>query len=127
MRLKSAASALDEAIRDDGGFLLPKTIRRRSKAHLALVRSRPCCIPGCPNKLADAHHLTHAQLKARGLKVSDEYTVPLCVVHHSAGSQWGVHFTGDEREWWRFFNVDPFPIALRLWQESERKRNKTNA
>ena len=36
-----------------------------------------------------------AQRSALGLKVSDEYTVPLCNIHHDS-----LHQTGDERAWW---------------------------
>src|SRR5712675_2006412 len=34
--------------------------------------------------------------------MSDEYTVPLCRVHHR-----DVHRRGDERVWWQHLNIDP--------------------
>jgi hypothetical protein len=46
-----------------------------------------------------------------GLKVSDEFTVPLCRTHHRE-----LHQRGDELTWWQQLNVDPMPMAQRLWQ-----------
>ena len=41
------------------------------------------------------------------LKVSDEFTLPLCNTHHDA-----VHKTGDERAWWaRHGIIDPLEIC----------------
>jgi hypothetical protein len=49
-----------------------------------------------------------------GLKVSDEFTVPLCAGHHDA-----VHKTGDERAWWaRHGIIEPLKFAERLWAAS---------
>jgi hypothetical protein len=45
--------------------------------------------------------------------VSDEFTVPLCRVHHRE-----LHRQGDERAWWTKFNIDPLTIAFRLWQHT---------
>jgi hypothetical protein len=50
------------------------------------------------------------------LKVSDEFTVPLCAIHHSEN-----HSTGDERRWWQKHNIDPLAIARRLWEKSCRR------
>jgi hypothetical protein len=48
------------------------------------------------------------------MKVSDEYTVPLCSGHHDA-----LHRAGDERAWWaRHGMVDPLKFAHRLWAAS---------
>jgi hypothetical protein len=48
------------------------------------------------------------------LKVSDEYTVPLCNGHHDA-----LHRAGDERAWWaRHGIIDPLKFAARLWAAS---------
>jgi hypothetical protein len=45
--------------------------------------------------------------------VSDEFIVPVCRVHHRE-----LHRTGDEAAWWRRLNIDPIPVALRLWQHT---------
>lgn len=44
------------------------------------------------------------------LKVSDEFTVPLCATHHSQN-----HQTGDERRWWEEKKIDPLAVARDLW------------
>src|SRR5262249_11059654 len=54
--------------------------RLRDKAHLKFVASQPCLI--CGRQPSDPHHLRFAQPRALGLKVSDEFTVPLCRGHH---------------------------------------------
>jgi hypothetical protein len=53
------------------------------------------------------------QPRALGRRVSDEFTVPLCRVHHRE-----LHRQGDERVWWNKANIDPTPIALRFWQHT---------
>jgi DNA recombination protein Rad52 len=90
----------------------PKEARLRSKAHLAFVARQPCAV--CGRQPAHAHHLRFAQPRAMGLKVSDEFTVPLCALHHDA-----LHRTGDERAWWARHGIpDPLQIAAKLWAAS---------
>ena len=48
-----------------------------------------------------------------GLKVSDEFTVPLCAIHHTEN-----HATGDERRWWQDHKTDPLAVADRLWRRT---------
>ena len=50
--------------------------RHRSKEHLRYVAQQPCLI--CERSPSHAHHLRFAQSKGLALKVSDEFTVPLC-------------------------------------------------
>ena len=45
--------------------------------------------------------------------MSDEFTVPVCRVHHRE-----LHRSGDEAAWWQKLNIDPLPVALRLWQHT---------
>jgi hypothetical protein len=59
------------------------------------------------------HHLTFTKPRALGRRVSDEFMVPICRVHHRE-----LHRSGDEAAWWRKINIDPLPIALRLWQRT---------
>jgi hypothetical protein len=68
-----------------------------------------------PEKLIPhTHHLRFSQPRALGRRVSDEFTVPLCRVHHRE-----LHRQGDERSWWNKANIDPMPIALRFfWQQT---------
>ena len=87
----------------------PKRIR--SKEHLRFVASQPCLISG--RSPSHAHHVRYAQSKGLSLKVSDEFTVPLCAIHHRQ-----IHTIGKEREWWQERNIDPLIVASRLWQQS---------
>ena len=88
-----------------------KTVRRRSKAHLAFVAAQPCLI--CQRSPADAHHLKFSQPATLGRKVSDEFTVPLCREHHHA-----LHRQGNEISWWANFQISPMEVARELWRTS---------
>jgi hypothetical protein len=48
-----------------------------------------------------------------GLKVSDEFTVPLCRNHHQQ-----LHQAGNEVAWWHDLDIKALEIANRLWAES---------
>jgi hypothetical protein len=106
----------DQSNSNDGvaarnGRIAPKTIRLRDKDHRKFVAAQPCLV--CGRMTADAHHLRFAQPRALGRKVSDEFTVPVCRAHHRE-----LHRHGDEAAWWQRINIDPLPIALKLWQRS---------
>jgi hypothetical protein len=88
-----------------------KTPRRRDKKHLRFVSRQACVV--CGRTPSDAHHLRIAEPRALGLKVSDEFTVPLCRAHHRA-----LHDCGDERAWWSDLRIDPTPVAAQLWMET---------
>lgn len=97
-------------------FLLPKEKRVRDADHLAFVRTQACLV--CGRRPVHAHHLRFAQPRGMGLKVSDEFTVPVCSSHHDE-----LHRTGDERAWWaRHGILDPLTIAARIWAASRDKR-----
>jgi ERF superfamily len=83
--------------------------RHRNKAHLLHVAQQTCLI--CARKPADPHHLRFMQPRGLGLKVSDEFTVPLCRTHHRE-----AHHAGDERVWWQRFGIDPIKVAWKLWE-----------
>jgi ERF superfamily len=85
--------------------------RHRDKGHLKFVASQPCLV--CGRSPADAHHLRFAQPRGMGLKVSDEFTVPLCRSCHRQN-----HQVGDERSWWKAKTSDPLKVAERLWSIS---------
>ncbi len=87
--------------------------RLRDKAHLKFVASHPCLI--CGRSPADAHHLKFTQPRAMGLKVSDEFTVPLCRIHHR-----DVHSFGDEVGWWERRAIDPLATSRMLWVSTRR-------
>ena len=60
-----------------------------------------------------AHHLKFAQPKTLGLKISDEFTVPLCREHHHE-----LHRHGNEVAWWTNLQIVPLETAKALWQVS---------
>jgi hypothetical protein len=88
-----------------------KPRRCRDKDHLRFIAIQPCTV--CGRNPCEAHHLRYAQPRALGHRVSDEFTVPLCRVHHRE-----LHRQGDERAWWNKANINPMPIALRFWQQT---------
>jgi hypothetical protein len=100
-------------IRVDGADNLAsmKPRRSRDKDHLRFIARQPCTV--CGRQPCEAHHLRFAQSRALGRRVSDEFTVPLCRVHHRE-----LHRQGDERGWWKTANIDPMPIALKYWQQT---------
>jgi ERF superfamily len=90
---------------------LGKTVRLRDKDHRKFVLRQPCLV--CGRVPSDPHHLTFTQPRALGYRVSDEFTVPVCRIHHRE-----LHRSGDEAAWWQKLNIDPLPVALRLWQHT---------
>lgn len=91
--------------------------RFRDKAHLQYVASHPCLI--CGRAPAHAHHLTFAQKRGLAIKVSDEFTVPLCAVHHDE-----VHRNAPKEGWWQQKGIDPIAVANDLWAASRRQRSE---
>ena len=108
--------------------MIQKPERHRCLAHLRWVATIPCiaCTNGniTPERyrtgevMAQAHHLTHAQPKARGLKAGDQWAVPMCPRHHDPNNSGSVHANGAERSWWAVRGIDPLPIAQALWESS---------
>jgi len=99
---------------DKSALTIGEPKRLRDKAHLRFVASQPCLV--CGYQPCDPHHLRFAQPRALGLKVSDEFTVPLCRDHHQQ-----LHQTGNEVAWWHDLDIKPLEIAKKLWVESRAK------
>jgi hypothetical protein len=91
--------------------LAPKVIRLRDREHRKFVATLPCLV--CGRSPADAHHLRFAQPRALARKVSDEFTVPVCRLHHRE-----IHRHGDEAAWWKRRNIDPIAPALQFWRRT---------
>ena len=104
--LRQFTSKIDKSV-----LTIGETKRIRCKEHLRFVASQPCLI--CGRTPSHAHHVRHAQPRGLGLKVSDEFTVPLCAAHHQQ-----LHHTTKESDWWKEQNVDPLKIARDLWEGS---------
>ena len=112
-----ASSVASPARRPSAGLnfedypVTPKTRRRRDKRHREFVAAQACVI--CGRQPSDAHHLRFAQPRGLGLKVSDEFTVPLCRSHHRE-----LHRTRNESRWWAQFGIQPKSIAYKLWTQT---------
>jgi hypothetical protein len=104
---------------DKSLLAFPEPRRQRNKPHLRFVARQPCVI--CGRQPCDAHHLRFAQTRGLGLKVSDEFTVPLCRGHHRE-----LHRAGNEANWWNACGVDPMDTARKLWIETHPVRNLAN-
>jgi hypothetical protein len=92
---------------------LGKTVRLRDRDHLKFVSRQPCLV--CGRVPSDPHHLRFTQARALGRRVSDEFTVPVCRIHHRE-----LHRQADEAAWWDQVKIDPLPVALGLWQYTRR-------
>jgi hypothetical protein len=113
-----AASDAPAAKIDKSELAIAEPKRLRDKAHLKFIASQPCLV--CGRQPSDPHHLRFAQPRAIGLKVSDEFTVPLCRGHHRQ-----LHQTGNEVGWWKQINLDPLSTARQLWQQTRPKDGQT--
>ncbi len=94
--------------------------RIRDRNHLKFIANQLCL--QCARWPSDAHHLTFAQPRAMGMKVSDEFVVPLCRLHHRE-----VHHARNELAWWKDLKIDPIEVANKLWQESHPRLQKANS
>jgi DNA recombination protein Rad52 len=99
---------------DKSALIIGEERRYRDKEHLKFVASQPCVI--CERQPAHAHHLTFAQPRGLSIKVSDEFTVALCAVHHDE-----LHRSGGEADWWKNRGLNPIPIASQLWAQSRQR------
>jgi len=95
---------------DKSALAIAAPRRLRDEEHLAYVATLPCLV--CARTPSQAHHLRFAQPRALGRKVSDEWVVPLCNLHHRA-----LHDDGNEEVWWAQHGVDAVSEAERLWRE----------
>src|SRR5207249_6556399 len=99
---------------DKSVLALAETRRLRDKDHLKYVASRSCLI--CGRQPSEPHHVRFAQKLAFGRKVSDEFTVPLCRLHHRE-----LHRSRNEPLWWKTARIDPIQIARELWEATRPK------
>lgn len=63
--------------------------RPRSKTHLDFVRNHCCLVSGCYSESVQAHHVGDTATAAMSKKPGDQWTVPLCNLHHN-----GLHNFG---------------------------------
>jgi hypothetical protein len=114
-RQNASMLATKKQSRSDTIRALGKMVRLRDKDHRRFVLRQACLV--CGRVPSDPHHLTFTQPRALARRVSDEFIVPVCRVHHR-----DLHRSGNEAAWWRKLNIDPLPVALRLWQHTRSDR-----
>ncbi len=112
---KTEPAKIDKSI-----LALAEPRRRRDKSHLRFVAAQPCLV--CGRHPSDPHHLRFAQPRALGVKVSDEFTVPLCRGHHRQ-----LHQAGNEIAWWKTINIDALPVARQLWEQTHPNEDQTQS
>lgn len=83
--------------------------RIRNKDYRRFVATLPCLV--CGRVPSHPHHVRFAQPRVLGMKVGDDWVVPLCYMHHRS-----VHQVGHEQDWWQAKGIDPLAEAERLWQ-----------
>ncbi len=101
----------DDTTADDTVIPINTPRRVRDKLHLKFIASQPCLV--CDRKPCHAHHIRFAQPRAMGMKVGDEWAVPLCFTHHRL-----LHEAGNEADWWKKHRLNPLQSAERLWRAS---------
>jgi len=95
---------------DKSALMIAAPRRVRDSDHLEYVATLSCLV--CGRAPSQAHHLRFAQPRALGSKVSDEWVVPLCNLHHRA-----LHDGGNEEAWWAEHKIDAASEAARLWSQ----------
>ena len=88
----------------------------RDAKYLSVVRGEPCLI--C-FKEGEAHHIMYAEPRGVGLKVGDNWVVPLCHEHHMS-----IHHYGNEKKWCIFQAIDPIEWADKNWRKYNETRSK---
>ncbi|MEQ8747373.1 Rad52/Rad22 family DNA repair protein [Pyruvatibacter sp.] len=117
-RVGPSATARDNRI-DKSELTIGAPPRRRDKNHLRYVAGLSCLV--CGRKPSQAHHITYAQRRGLGQKVSDEFTVPLCTIHHRQ-----LHDHGNEKTWWATHAIDPLDVAAQLWAQPTEAHDRSS-
>src|SRR5262249_43697876 len=115
---ESAGLASAPGVPTEDQLAIAKPRRYRNKEHLPYVARQACLI--CGRQPSDPHHLRYTQPRALGRKASDEFTVPLCRVHHRE-----VHRVAKEAGWWAAAGIDPLSVAETLWNKTRGTKKET--
>lgn len=87
----------------------------KDEAHLAFIRKLPSAISGAygcdPAHISAGSPLHNKKRTGGAQKASDCWTVPLTRAEHDA-----QHDHGDELAWWRLQGIDPFELAIKLYE-----------
>lgn len=92
------------------------TRRVEDPAHLAFIRRLPSAVSGlygteaCHIRTGSAvHKKKHTGM---GQKADDSFTLPLTADEHKA------QHAGNEMEFWRSHGIDPFELAIRIYENT---------
>jgi len=105
----------------DTAFSLDKSSKAtksfKDEAHLAFIRKLPSPISGAfgcdPAHISAGSPLHNKKRTGGAQKASDCWTVPLTRTEHDA-----QHDHGDELAWWRSHGIDPFELAIKLYENT---------
>jgi hypothetical protein len=85
-----------------------KRHRLRSQSHLSKVRGMPCVI--CGKLPSDPHHLRSVgHPHGAAIKNGDDFTIPLCRVHHEE-----LHIFGSEKLFLDLHGIDALSILAEI-------------
>lgn len=91
--------------------------RERNEGHLKFIRRLPCIISGVygvdPAHIRSANPLFGKRETGAGEKPADKWVVPLSRRFHDE-----QHAAGNELLWWASKGIDPFGLALALYDAS---------
>lgn len=96
-----------------------KELPGNSEKHLAVLRTLPCCIPGCNRIGGTVHHLKTTGLRGGAMKSPDKFGLPMCAEHHLHG----VERAGsrNELDWFEKHGIEALDLAAALWMVSPDK------
>lgn len=94
-----------------------KQPRVKQEAHLAFIRSLPCCVCGKHGPSEAAHiRMSDARYAKRGTggaeRPSDRWAVPMCPHHHRTGPD--AQHSMNERVFWEHQGIDVIVVAAAL-------------
>jgi hypothetical protein len=92
-----------------------RTINRTRSRSISLISPPATNYPLKRGTYPSGDEHAHSLITAGRLAVSDEFTVPLCAIHHAEN-----HRTGKERRWWEERKIDPLAVAAQLWGNEKR-------
>ena len=90
-----------------------KELRLKDKKYLKWIASQACIL--CQDIPCQAHHITYAQHRGISQKVGDQWTIPLCFLHHDQLHRCGL----SERNFWLKIEIDPLHIAETFYKHNK--------
>lgn len=99
----------------------PRRPRLLDPGYLKWLRARPCCVCGRAPP-SEAMHIRMTCLAidkpitGMGRKPDDKYALPGCAWDHREGPE-SQHNVGDESKFWAWYEIDPFELAAKLYDE----------